>query len=260
MEMHFQRICERQDDSSMHQKVLLSEMGASLQMLLDRPTHQSVLQITDPEQSSRFESASPRSAAMGASDRSEHRIAEDPDSMVMAEPATFRPEQVAERTGVEQKEICHTREALLSVVGALDPDSPLYKQTFLDLLAYSPAVKVDIEVQRCIEQWMKGSISSNLWIQGPHDAPRFSQSGLISACLVALSEKDDIPYTCYSCHQSSQPRITEIGSSLRTQLISMLRSLTMQLILRLPATFVTDRDLSSCRIEKIFLKKRARRR
>ncbi|KAL8649651.1 MAG: hypothetical protein Q9210_004275 [Variospora velana] len=233
LEEGFQKIFECQEGSATDQRRLFLELGTSIQRLLDERADQRTLQITEVE----------HALALGS-----------------GIPLTLQPKHPQESTMAhhhpEFKEIVvsdysYRRNGILDAIPLLKIACTHEIQALLDMTTQASQLMIDAEVQRQLFQWNKDPSFNNLWIQGPHEVSNPSQNTLAAVCLVALSRQNDIPCVFFFCALTPVDRGDNGQWSTERALMNMVKSLAIQLIFLLPETFVSMRNLSLNRFERL---------
>ena len=114
------------------------------------------------------------------------------------------------------------------------------------ILSDTSNLVVDARVADGLQSWTKSSKADKLWIQGPHDTTRPSQSTLTAVSLVALAKRHNIPIISYFCSiaESNSPGASMLSDSLS----EMVSSLIVQMVPHLPSQFRSELDLSPSRL------------
>ena len=162
------------------------------------------------------------------------------------------------KMGIDEDEASRSgsRYVQKEILGLLKPLADRFGQNIkrvIDITSQASHVMTHTEIKDHITAWIKAFTDRRLWIQGPHDVSNPSQNTLTAACLVALSNKNDIPCISHFCNLCLGESPESAVSTLRQELMDMLKSLIVQMVLIMPGIVDTQLDLSPARFKTLEL-------
>ncbi|KAI4145955.1 MAG: hypothetical protein LQ341_002229 [Variospora aurantia] len=251
LEEGFQKIFECQEGSATDQRRLLLQLGTSIQRLLDERAGQRTLQITEVEHALASGSGIPSTLQAKYPQECELIISSTVDTLNRSNDGTSDGAYHPEFIEIVVSEYSYRRNAILDAIPLLKIACTHEIQALLDMTTQASQLMIDVEVQRRLLQWNRDPGFNNLWIQGPHEVSNPSQNTLAAVCLVALSRQNDIPCVFFFCALTPVDWGDNGQSSTERALMDLVKSLAIQLIFLLPETFVSMRNLSLNRFERL---------
>lgn len=251
LEEGFHKIFECQEGSATDQRRLLLELGTSIQRLLDERAGQRTLQITEVEHALASGSGIPSTFQPKHPQECELILSSTIDTLNRSNDGTSDGAYHPESKEIVVSQYSYRRNAILDAIPLLKIACTHEIQALLDMTTQASQLMIDVEVQRRLLQWNRDPGFNNLWIQGPHEVSNPSQNTLAAVCLVVLSRQNDIPCVFFFGALTPVDWGDNGQSSTERALMDMVKSLTIQLIFLLPETFVSMRNLSLNRFERL---------
>lgn len=114
----------------------------------------------------------------------------------------------------------------------------------IQIANHSPLLRIDKDIHRSLNTWLRDLSSTNIWIHGPHGVSQPSQNSLTAVSLAALARTNNIPCIIYFCALNDT---NDTGISKDTQLRQFLISIVTQLVQLIPDQGHAEANLSPSR-------------